>query len=331
MIHQFLTFALLSASVCLAAPSEGQRDFELQHAENSVPHLGKKSALPIDVPSFTSGFLPPTYPKYMQTRFDKRDSFPTSWHIGKRDPWTEHMVNIVYGQPDADDSTEVPEKRAPWTGAWANVVWKPADLQKSSLTAGKRAPWTSSWGALLKPTTTQEKSRSANKRSAIPNDQEPNDSSEVPEKRAPWTGAWANVVWKPADLQKSSLTAGKRAPWTSTWGALVKPTTTQEKSRSENKRSAIPNDWNSPWENMIRSPQGFRFHDAGTDFLSRDVMYKRGGDFTSNLNSVPMIGKRDPEPYISSDGHPNSDQSMETYDYQEGGRLMDDAALVSSR
>lgn len=257
MIHQFLSFALLSAHLCSAAPSEGQRDLELQHAENSVPHLGKKSASPVEVPSFTSGFLPPTYPKYMRSRFNKRERFPATWQLGKREPWTEHVVNIQYGQPE-------------------------------------------------------------------------NDSADVPEKRAPWTGAWANIVWKPSDLQKSALVPGKRAPWTSAWGALPQPTHTQSFSRSASKRSAIPNDWNSPWENMIRSPQGFRFNDGGHDFLSRDVMYKRGGDFTSNLNSVPMIGKRDPEPYISSDGHPNSDEAMESYDYQDTGRLMDDSALVSS-
>jgi len=241
-----------------AAPSEGQRDFELQHAENAVPHLGKKSAAPVEVPSFTSGFLPPTYPKYMRSRFNKRERFPATWQIGKREPWTEHMVKVVYGEQDPEDPAKVPDKRAPWTGAWANVVWKPAELQKSALTPGKRAPWTSAWGALLQPAHSKGSSRAANK------------------------------------------------------------------------RSAIPNDWNSPWENMIRSPQGFRFNDAGHDFLSRDVMYKRGGDFTSNLNSVPMIGKRDPEPYITSDGHPNTEESMESYDYQDAGRLMDDSALVSS-
>merc|ERR1711892_1054056 len=252
MIHHFLTVSLLSAYLCSAAPSEGQRDLELQHAENSVPHLGKKSASPVEVPSFTSGFLPPTYPKYMRTRFSKRAPFPASWQIGKREPWTEHLVSVVYGQSEPNDSADVPEKRAPWTGAWANIAWKPAALQNAAVAPGKRAPWTSAWGALLQPTHTKTKT---------------------------------------------------------------------------SKRSAIPNDWNSPWENMIRSPQGFRFNDGGHDFLSRDVMYKRGGDFTSNLNSVPMIGKRDPEPYISSDGHPNSEEAMESYDYQDSGRLMEDSAL----
>ena len=258
MMHHFLRVSLLSAYFCSAAPSEGQRDLELQHAENAVPHLGKKSASPLEVPSFTSGFLPPTYPKYMRSRYNKRERFPATWQIGKREPWTDHLLNIVYGEPDTDNSATVPGKRAPWTGAWANVVWKPASLQKSSIAPEKRAPWTSAWGALLQP-----------------------------------------------DHAKSS-------------------------SKAASKRSAIPNDWNSPWENMIRSPQGFRFNDGGHDFLSRDVMFKRGVDFNSNLNSVPMIGKRDPEPYIASDGHPDSEEAMESYDYQESGRLMDDSALVSS-
>jgi len=239
MFAKWLSLTLISAYICLAAPSEGHRDLELQHAENSVPHLGKKSASPLDVPSFTSGFLPPTYPKYVKSRYNKRERFPASWQIGKRVPWTDHMVDIKYGTLGDDERNSGPEKRAPWTGAWANAVWKPPTMHKSQ----------------------------------------------------------------------------KKASWTSAWGALLQPTITKGYPSRDGKRSAIPNDWNSPWENMVRSPIGFRFNDAGHNFLSRDVMYKRGGDFTSNLNSVPMMGKRDPEPYITSDGHPKPGDVMESYDY----------------
>ena len=70
--------------------------------------------MPVHIPSFTSGFLVPSYPKFLRARFAKRDddpetinsmsSYRPSWQFGKRDPWT---------------------------GAWANAVWKPDMLKES--------------------------------------------------------------------------------------------------------------------------------------------------------------------------------------------------------
>ena len=59
----------------------------------------------VNIPSFTSGFLPLKYPSYLRNKVGKREdserssSFADSWHFGK--------------------------KRSPWTGAWANIVWRP--------------------------------------------------------------------------------------------------------------------------------------------------------------------------------------------------------------
>ena len=57
--------------------------------------------------------------------------------------------------------------------------------------------------------------------------------------------------------------------------------------------------------NVLRC-QGFRFYDeAGAgDWFSRDLVQKRPVDFTSNLNSVPMMGKREPEAVQQSDNNP---------------------------
>ena len=96
-------------------PSEGfSKDMELLHSANSVPHLGQRVPMPVHIPSFTSGFLVPSYPKFLRARFAKRDddpetinsmsSYRPSWQFGKRDPWT---------------------------GAWANAVWKPDMLKES--------------------------------------------------------------------------------------------------------------------------------------------------------------------------------------------------------
>ena len=133
----------------------------LTQAENAVPRMGKKAAAPVEVPSFTSGFLPPSYPRYMlQQRYTKREAARprlTSWQLGKR---------------------------SPWTGAWANIVWQPAEIREAA----------------------------------------------------------ANT-----------------------------------------KRSAVPNDWNSPWENTIRSPQGFRFTQGSPDWLSRDLLYKGSFIYPSSV------------------------------------------------
>ena len=65
---------------------------------------------------------------------------------------------------------------------------------------------------------------------------------------------------------------------------------------------------NEPIEetSLSQTEQGFRFSDAG-DWLSRDLMLKRGVDFTSGLNSVPMMGKREDELFMESDNQNEED------------------------
>jgi len=94
------------------------------------------------------------------------------------------------------------------------------------------------------------------------------------EKRAPWTSSWANILYKPAPLLKK-----------------------------DSKRSAVPDAWGSPWENFHRNRQGFRINDAEDRYFSNDVMYKRAQNHIQELNSVPMLGKRDPEPYSIVDNY----------------------------
>ena len=74
----------------------------------SLTPLAAASPLPdpsVNIPSFTSGFLPLKYPSYLRNKVGKREdsersaSYADSWHFGK--------------------------KRSPWTGAWANIVWRP--------------------------------------------------------------------------------------------------------------------------------------------------------------------------------------------------------------
>ena len=158
---------------------------------NAVPMMGKKDAAPREVPSFTSGYLPPAFPQYIRGRPSKRMSSPsrTSWHLGKRHPTNLHS---------------------------------------------------SSWlGSLFKPSTME-------------------------------------------------MAAGKR--------------------------SATPNEWNSPWDNMLRSSQGFRFHEGGSDLLNRHLMYKR-----TSADVDQDTDESDSDTF-------NRDES----NYAEYGGLMDDVSLVRS-
>jgi len=83
-------------------------------------------------------------------------------------------------------------------------------------------------------------------------------------KRSPLTASWANLLYKPAQL------------------------------RQKQKKSALPSPtWGNQWENVLRSPQGFRLNDADRHYLTNAVMYKRGMRHVQELNSVPMLGKRD--------------------------------------
>jgi len=177
----------------LPAPLEGPGQGLLDNAGlNSVPMLGKKRA-PMDLPSFTSGFLPPAHPKYMRLRTNN---------------------------PKRDE-----EKRAPWTGAWANIMAaKPEAMYRNQ--GGKRMPWSGNWASLM--------------------------------------------------AQPQSTNAG--APAT--------------------KRSAVASDWNIGYNNLLRAPQGFRFHSGGQDYLLRDLMYKRAkevADAPSKKNTTEDRKKKSAE------------------------------------
>jgi len=176
--HPILAIIL---SLAIAEPLEGPGKLLDTAGLNSVPMMGRKR---MDVPSFTSGFLPPSYPKHMRIRQNKR---------------------------------ETDEKRSPWTGAWANIMAaKPASMYQN-IPGGKRSPW---------------------------------------------SGSWANLLVKPDEVRVNSAqqSSGKRA---SSWTDLIA------------KRSAVPSDWRLGFDNLLRAPQGFRFHSGGQDYLSRDLMYKR--------------------------------------------------------
>jgi len=62
---------------------------------------------------------------------------------------------------------------------------------------------------------------------------------------------------------------------------------------SRAKKSGEPgtNDANYVWNNILRSPQGFRFHDGFGSFR-HSARYKRAWDMKQELNSIPLLGKR---------------------------------------
>lgn len=145
----------------------------------------------------------------------------------------------------------------------------PAHWREAAKQEDKRDPkedqfrfkkWAGSWSSLMGPQT------------------QPVKSSDT--KRAPWTGSWANIVFKPSTLETNPR-QGKRS------------------GVQEVKRSAHPNDWsNANWGNLMRTRQGFRLHDGGSDYLDNSVMYKRTYDPTMGINVVPQLGKRASEQVI---------------------------------
>ena len=157
----------LFSPIVSAAPQERLGNVLETAGLNSVPMMGRKRA-PIDLPSFTSGFLPPKYPKYMRVRTNKRGE----------------------------------EEKTSLAATWASIMGsKPASMYNN-----------------------------------------------VPGKRRPWTSSWANIMVKPASLYQNS---------------------------PPGKRTAVPSDWGSGYDNLLRSPQGFRFHSGGQDYLARDLLFKR--------------------------------------------------------
>jgi hypothetical protein len=98
---------------------------------------------------------------------------------------------------------------------------------------------------------------------------------------------------KPRDVKKSGPV--KRSPMTASWANLLyKPAQLRETPKSENpKRNAMPApSWGNQWQNIMRTPQGFRLNDADRHYLSNAVLYKRAMKHIQELNSVPMLGKR---------------------------------------
>merc|ERR1719458_2153894 len=170
--------------------------------------MGRKRA-PIDLPSFTSGFLPPKYPKYMRVRTNKRGEDGEEKKTSLAATWAS-----ILGSRPASMFNNVPGKRRPWTSSWANIMVKPEGVYQHG--QGKRAPWTSSW---------------------------------------------ANIMVKPEAMYKG-----------------------------ESKRMAIPSDWGAGYDNLLRSPQGFRFHSGGQDYMARDLMFKRAKEV---VDVTPTKEKKD--------------------------------------
>jgi len=139
--------------------------------------------------------------------------------------------------------------------------------------------WAGSWSSLMRPQSQPVKSSAT--------------------KRAPWTGSWANIVFKPGALQTDPRT-GKRS------------------GVQEVKRSAHPNDWsNANWGNLMRTRQGFRLHDGGSDYLDNSVMYKRAMDPVMGINVVPQLGKRTGEQVIEKREEGQTEEDTESDDSEE--------------
>ena len=275
---------LLSLPLLLAVPQEGSGnvlDGALM-APNSVPMMGRKRA-PMQVPSFTGGFMPAAYPKFLRLRTSKREGAGQE----KRAPWTGAWANIMASKP-ASMYQNSPGKRAPWTSSWANILPVPA---------GKRAPWTSSWANIMaKPAAMYQNNQGKRAlwNSSWENLMTKPDANQ--DKRAPWTSSWANIMTKPAAMYQNNQ--GKRGGG-AVWGVGVGKRTAQGRGA-----------WG--YDNLLRAPQGFRFHSGGQDYLARDLMFKR-----------------DPEQVIDS-ALEQDDESEETKEKKDAAPSLDTAEVASS-
>ena len=130
-------------------------------------------------------------------------------------------------------------------------------------------------------------------------------SGMMEDKRSPWTGAWANIMASKPDPIYRRLQERKRSPWMGQfWAHMMasKPGKQQEGKRSSVdpgawtnliKRTAAPTDWRLGYDNLLRSPQGFRLHDG--DYFARDLMYKRtqkAKDVTSQEDNTEIKLKK---------------------------------------
>jgi len=114
---------------------------------------------------------------------------------------------------------------------------------------------------------------------------------EKPQKRFP--PGFGLPVWKPWKPSKREYPKKVRPSWR--YGKRDIPLRVLSDNENEEgrpKRAGDPRE-ETPyaWDNIIRSPQGFRFHDHfGDNYYSS--RYKRARDLLRELNSVPLIGKR---------------------------------------
>ena len=115
-----ITILLISfTSETATADETGRRPLDptASLSPNAVPMMGKKDAAPREVPSFTSGYLPPAFPQYLRGRPSKREpgSYPSSWHIGKRQPVNKPWLANLSKQGAVGKRSATPtEWNSPW-------------------------------------------------------------------------------------------------------------------------------------------------------------------------------------------------------------------------
>ena len=150
------------------------------------------------------------------------------------------------------------------------------------------------------------------------------------DKRAPWTSSWANIMTKPAAMYQNNQ--GKRDSG-AVWGVGVGKRTAQGRGA-----------WG--YDNLLRAPQGFRFHSGGQDYLARDLMFKR--DPEQVIDSALEEDDKSEETKEKKDAEPSLDTAEEESSSESGSEeqpeqvytgldwasnfesLMADASLVSS-
>ena len=179
----FLILVIYTNAAPIEAEMEAHGALQFPDMSSTIPMKHKKDANPRDVPSFTSGLLSHTYPLYLRERQSKRDSeLPTSWHLGKRAPWTLEGSSWAANMFKPSPTNNAQDKRSlsAWmtTSPWAN---------SNKISAGKRTPFPNDWlsGANNANTMTVDSPNDFIKRSPYPisienpDDQTANDTSEV--------------------------------------------------------------------------------------------------------------------------------------------------------
>ena len=137
----FLILVIFTNAAPLEAELEAEGALQFPDMPSTIPMKHRKNANPRDVPSFTSGLLSPTYPLYLRDRQSKRYAeLPTSWHLGKRAPWTlegsSWAANMF--KPPPSNKAEVKRSLSAWmsTSPWA-ITYK--------ISPGKRNPFSNDW------------------------------------------------------------------------------------------------------------------------------------------------------------------------------------------